>query len=78
MTEPWNLTEPQRRQLREAHAEAKRARAQRTPRPKRITEAKAARLVAAMEALRECEDCPTDLSIAMDDARAAISPWYDR
>jgi hypothetical protein len=44
---------------------------------KKITEAKAARLVAAMEALRECEDCPDALSIAMDDARAAISPWYD-
>jgi hypothetical protein len=44
---------------------------------KRITEAKAARLVAAMEALRECEDCPPDLILAMDDARAAISPWYD-
>jgi hypothetical protein len=44
---------------------------------KKITETKAARLIAAMEALRECEDCPTDLSIAMDDARAAISPWYD-
>jgi hypothetical protein len=45
---------------------------------KKITEAKAERLVAAMEALRECEDCPSDLILAMDDARAAISPWYDR
>ncbi len=44
----------------------------------KITEAKAARLVNAMEALRECEDCPADLTLAMDDARAAISPWYDR
>jgi hypothetical protein len=45
---------------------------------KKITEAKAARLVAAMVALRECEDCPDSLILAMDDARAAISPWYDR
>ena len=47
------------------------------PRGKRITQAKAARLVAAMEALRECTDIPDDLSRALDDARAAISPWYD-
>jgi hypothetical protein len=45
---------------------------------KKITEAKAARLVNAMEALRECEDCPDDLILAFDDARQAISPWYDR
>jgi hypothetical protein len=45
---------------------------------KKITEAKAADLIDAMEALRECEDCPPDLIRAMDDARAAISPWYDR
>ena len=44
----------------------------------KITETKAARLVAAMEALRECEDCPDDLIRAMDDARQAVSPWYDR
>ena len=47
------------------------------PRGKRITETKAKRLVDAMEALRECVDCPDDLSRAMDDARQAISPWYD-
>ena len=45
---------------------------------KKITEAKAARLIAAMEALRECDDCPSGLIQAMDDARMAISPWYDR
>ena len=44
---------------------------------KKITEAKAARLVAAIEALRECEDITDDLTRALDDARAAISPWYD-
>jgi hypothetical protein len=48
------------------------------PRRKRITEAKAARLVAAMEAIRECEDFPAELSRVFEDARAAISPWYDR
>jgi hypothetical protein len=45
---------------------------------KKITEAKCARLVAAMEALRECDDITDALSLALDDARAAISPWYDR
>ena len=45
---------------------------------KKITEAKAARLVAAMQALRECDDCPSELIIAMDDARVEISPWYDK
>jgi hypothetical protein len=44
---------------------------------KKITEAKAARLVSAIEALRECDDCPDALILAMDDARAAVSPWYD-
>lgn len=44
----------------------------------KITEAKAAALVAAMEALRQCDDCPPDLIRAMDDARAAVSPFYDR
>ena len=44
---------------------------------KKITEAKAARLVSAMEVLRECADCPDDLIRAMDDARQAVSPWYD-
>ena len=43
----------------------------------KITKAKAGRLVNAMEALRACDDCPSGLIIAMDDARAAISPWYD-
>ena len=44
---------------------------------KKITEAKCARLVAAMEALRECEDFPDELVRTFEDARAAISPWYD-
>jgi len=50
----------------------------RQPRGKKITEAKAARLVAAMEAIKECSDMTDDLSRAFDDARAALSPWYDR
>jgi hypothetical protein len=53
------------------------ARAPRQP-VKKITEAKAARLVAAMEAIRECTDCTPDLVRAFEDTRAAISPWYDR
>ena len=44
----------------------------------KITQAKAARLVAVIAALTECEYCPDDLSRALEDARAAISPWYDR
>jgi hypothetical protein len=48
------------------------------PGQKKITAAKAARFVAAMVALQECEDCPVGLRIALDDARAEISPWYDR
>jgi len=45
--------------------------------PKKITEAKAARLVAAMEAIKECEDCPPGIFRAFEDVRAEISPWYD-
>ena len=45
---------------------------------KKITEAKARRLVDAIAVLVECEDCPADLKEALDDARQAISPWYDR
>jgi hypothetical protein len=48
------------------------------PRGKRITQAKAARLVAAMEAIRECADFPDgELTRAFEDVRQAISPWYD-
>jgi len=47
------------------------------PRGKRMTYTKAARLVAAMEAIKECVDFPDDLSVPFDDVRAAISPWYD-
>ena len=47
------------------------------PARQKITYAKAARFVAAMVALQECGDCPDGLLIALDDARAAISPWYD-
>lgn len=50
----------------------------RATRSKKITEAKAARLVAAIAALMECDDMTSDLALALDDARAAISPWYDR
>jgi hypothetical protein len=46
-------------------------------RSKRITVAKAARLIAAMEAIRECDDVPDALILAFDDVRAAISPFYD-
>lgn len=46
--------------------------------PARITQAKARRLVDAMEAIRACQDITTGLSIALDDARREISPWYDR
>jgi hypothetical protein len=45
---------------------------------KKITEAKCARLIGAMEAIRECDDCPPELVRVFEDARAAISPWYDR
>ena len=45
---------------------------------KKITAAKCARLIDAMEALRECEDFPAELTRVFEDARAAISPWYDR
>jgi hypothetical protein len=44
---------------------------------KKITYTKTARFVAAMAALRECDDCPDGLRIALDDARAEVSPWYD-
>ena len=48
------------------------------PRGKRITRAKAARLIAAMEAIRECADFPGgELTRAFEDVRQAISPWYD-
>jgi hypothetical protein len=59
-------------------AKAAAAATRRQPRTKRITEAKAARLVDAMEAIRECSDFTEDLRQAFDDARAAISPFYDR
>ena len=45
---------------------------------KRTTQAKAARLVDAMEAIRECEDFPEELAVPFEAVRAAISPWYDR
>jgi len=47
-------------------------------RAKKITKGKATRLVDAIAALTECVDCPDDLQIALDDARRAISPWYDQ
>jgi hypothetical protein len=53
------------------------ARATRPPAAKKITQAKAARLVAVIAELKECEDITPGLSLALDDARAEISPWYD-
>lgn len=53
------------------------ARATQAPKPKKITYAKAERFVAAMVALQECDDCPDGLRVALGDARAEISPWYD-
>jgi hypothetical protein len=50
--------------------------ATRTPPKKKITQAKAARFIAAMVALQECEDCPDGLRVALDDARAEIDPFY--
>lgn len=44
---------------------------------KKITREKAARLVAVIAALQECDDCPDGLRAALDDARAEINPWYD-
>lgn len=39
----------------------------------RMTRAKAERLVAALAAVRECEDAPDAPSF--DDVRAAVEPW---
>lgn len=33
--------------------------------------------MAVIAELTECEDCPSGLRVALDDARAEISPWYD-
>jgi hypothetical protein len=44
---------------------------------KKITYTKAARFVAVMVALQECDDCPAGLRLALEDARAEISPFYD-
>lgn len=45
---------------------------------KKLTTAKAAQLVRAIVAVTECDDCPASLRGALEDARAGISPWYDR
>lgn len=47
------------------------------PRPKKMTEAKARRLVDAIVAVLECEDIDGTDRVALEDARAAVSPWYD-
>lgn len=60
--------------LKRARAAAK---ATRTPTTKKITQAKASRLVAVIAELQECDDCPDGLRVALDDARAEISPWYE-
>lgn len=45
------------------------------PRPKRMTKAKAERLVAALDAIAQCDDGPWDTSF--DDVRAAVEPWME-
>lgn len=45
------------------------------PRPKRMTKAKAERLVDALAAIAECEDGPTGPEF--DDVRAAVEPWME-
>jgi len=49
----------------------------RAPRRKWITKSKAARLVDTIAALTECTDATPELRRALEDARRAISPWYD-
>jgi hypothetical protein len=61
----------------DGHRRARGAARATAPKKIRITRAKAARLVAVIAALQECEDCPAGLERALEAARAAISPWYD-
>lgn len=42
-----------------------------------MTEAKARRAVAAIVAVLDCEDVEGTARVALEDARAALSPWYD-
>lgn len=46
-------------------------------RQKRMTEAKATRLVRALVECLDCEDIEGSDRVALEDARAAVSPWYD-
>jgi hypothetical protein len=48
------------------------------PRRKWITMARAARLVDAITAINQCVDVTPELRRALEDARQAISPWYDQ
>lgn len=52
--------------------------APKAPRRKWITAAKARRLVDAIAAITECTDATDDVRRALEDARRAVSPWYDR
>lgn len=47
------------------------------PKPKRMTYAKARRAVAAIVTVLDCEDINGSDRGAFEDARAALSPWYD-
>jgi hypothetical protein len=47
-------------------------------RRKWITPATAARLVDPITVLNQCVDTTPELRRALEDARQAISPWYDR
>lgn len=43
--------------------------------PKRMTRAKAERLVNALDAIAQCDDGPW--GAAFDDVRAAVEPWME-
>jgi hypothetical protein len=49
--------------------------AEKQSKSKRMTRAKAERLVAALAAIEECEDAPTGPEF--DDVRAAVEPWME-
>jgi hypothetical protein len=46
-----------------------------SPKPKRMTRAKAERLVAALAAIADCKDGPSGAEF--DDVRAAVEPWME-
>lgn len=45
--------------------------------PKQMTEAKARRAVDAIMACLDCTDIEGTARVALEDARAALSPWHD-